>query len=92
MQSRPVPGPAQLDAALTALALVDAALDGELNARGAVLLEPEQDVAAVLAYLVWVITRLLRAVAPEHPRRPIDALRAALLGALATDDGAEGEL
>lgn len=71
-----------LDAALTALALIEASLAGETQ-RGHTLLEDGQDAAAIVSYLVWVSDRLLRAVSPDDPGIPVQQMRAALLRAIA---------
>ncbi len=79
----------QLDAALTALAIIDAALDRNNN-RVDVLLEPWNDVAPIMQYFLWLIERLIRVTANgRDPHDGVDSLRRQVLKAIAEKDPTE---
>lgn len=79
----------QLDAALTALAIIDAALDRDNN-RVDVLLEPWNDVAPIMQYFLWLIERLIRVTANgRNPHDGVDSLRRQVLKAIAEKDPTE---
>lgn len=76
----------QLDAALTALAIIDAALDRD-NDRVDVLLEPWTDVAPIMQYFLWLIERLIRVTAGgRDPHEGVASLRRQVLKAIAEKD------
>ncbi|BBX69587.1 hypothetical protein [Mycolicibacterium psychrotolerans] len=75
-----------LDAALTALALVEASLDRDLE-RAKMLIDSGQDGSAILNYLVLFVDRLARSANPKNPKLITEALRAAFLAAELDGDG-----
>lgn len=76
----------QLDAALTALAIIDAAIDRD-NQRVDVLLEPWTDVAPIMQYFLWLTERLIHATARgRDPHEGVEQLRRQVLKAIAEKD------
>ncbi|WP_084021656.1 hypothetical protein [Mycobacterium avium] len=79
----------QLDAALTALAIVDAAIDRD-NKRVDVLLEPWTDVAPIMQYMLWLVERLITVIGQgRDPHEGVDRLRREVLKAIAEKDTTE---
>lgn len=74
---------AQLDAALAALAAVDAQLNQDQDAIDALIVEPwTTDISPVLQYLLWLCGRLLQIYTPDA-HQAVDRLRAKVLAEIA---------
>lgn len=71
----------QLEAALCALAIVDAAIDHD-NRRVDLLLEPWTDAAPIVQYLLWLVERSLDALSGGDPHVAVEQFRRQVLTAI----------